>query len=167
MRRIVAALAGLPWATLALAQSPAIPALAPSSPAPVQGLVSFDVLDEGGVPAIPKPLTAKPGDAKAGAKVVANRRQGNCLGCHQISALKDEEFHGEFGPSLDGVAGRWDPGKLRMILVNAKKVFTEESVMPAFYRIDGLHRVRAEFSGKPILTAQQVEDVVAFLQTLK
>jgi sulfur-oxidizing protein SoxX len=54
-----------------------------------------------------------------------------------------------------------------MIVVNAKKVFGEETVMPAFYRVDGLNRVRSEFLGKPILTAQQVEDVVAFLATLK
>jgi len=71
------------------------------------------------------------------------------------------------GPSLDEVGGRWDAAKLRMILVNPKRVFTDESVMPAFYRVDGLHRVRAEFEHRPILTPQQVEDVVALLQTLK
>ncbi len=70
---------------------------------------------------------------------------GNCLGCHQVSSLKGESFHGEVGPSLDGVAGRWDAAHLRMIVVNPKHVFTEATVMPAFYRIDGLHRVRAEF----------------------
>ena len=167
MRRIAVALAALPWVTVALAQSPAIPALAPASPAPAEGLVPFDVVEEGGVPGIPKPLTNKPGDPKEGAKVVVSRRQGNCLACHQISVLKNEEFHGEFGPSLDGVGGRWDAAKLRMILVNPKRVFTGESVMPAFYRVDGLHRVRAEFEHRPILTPQQVEDVVALLQTLK
>nr|WP_273289719.1 c-type cytochrome [Methylorubrum populi] len=71
------------------------------------------------------------------------------------------------GPSLDGVAERWDAAHLRMIVVNPKHVFTEATVMPAFYRIEGLHRVRPEFQGKPILTAQQVEDVVAYLTTLK
>lgn len=96
-----------------------------------------------------------------------NRRQGNCLGCHQVSSLTAESFHGEIGPSLDGVAGRWDAAHLRMIVVNPKHVFTEATVMPAFYRIEGLHRVRSEFQGKPILTAQQVEDVVAYLTTLK
>ena len=116
---------------------------------------------------MPAPLTGRPGDPKEGGKVVAERRLGNCLSCHEIDALREEEFHGDVGPSLDGVAGRWDTGTLRMIVVNAKTVFGEETVMPAFYRVDGLNRVRSQFLGKPILTAQQVEDVVAFLATLK
>jgi sulfur-oxidizing protein SoxX len=127
----------------------------------------FDVVVTGGVAAIPAPLTGKPGDAKEGIKVVTGRRLGNCLSCHEISALRDEEFHGDVGPSLDGVASRWDAATLRMIMVNAKMVFGPETVMPAFYRTEGLNRVRPEFAGKPILTAQQVEDVIAFLVTLK
>src|SRR5215468_9837113 len=130
-------------------------------------LSPFDVVVASGVAAIPTPLTAKPGDPKEGGKVVAERRLGNCLSCHEIEALRGEPFHGDVGPPLDGIAGRWDKGTLRMIVVNAKKVFGEETVMPAFYRVDGLNRVRPEFLGKPILTAQQVEDVVAFLATLK
>lgn len=89
------------------------------------------------------------------------------MSCHEISALRREEFHGEIGPSLDGVARRWDAATLRMIVVNAKKVFGQETAMPAFYRVDRLNRVRPEFVGKPILTAQQVEDVVAYLGTMK
>ncbi|ACS40338.1 MULTISPECIES: sulfur oxidation c-type cytochrome SoxX [Methylobacteriaceae] len=131
------------------------------------GLAPFKIVAADGTDAIPDPLTDKPGDPAAGAKVVVNRRQGNCLGCHQISSVKSEDFHGEVGPSLDGVAGRWDAAHLRMIVVNPKHVFTEATVMPAFYRVDGLSRVRPEFQGKPILTAQQVEDVVAYLTTLK
>ena len=131
------------------------------------GLAPFKVVAVDGSDAIPEPLTDKPGNAAAGAKVVVNRRQGNCLGCHQVSSLSTESFHGEIGPSLDGVAERWDAAHLRMIVVNPKHVFTEATVMPAFYRIEGLHRVRPEFQGKPILTAQQVEDVVAYLTTLK
>jgi L-cysteine S-thiosulfotransferase len=140
------------------------------SPAASQGvlpLTPFNVVVTAGVAAIPAPLTGKPGDPKEGGKVVAERRLGNCLSCHEIEALRGEEFHGDVGPSLGGVAGRWDAGILRMIVVNAKKVFGEETVMPAFYRVDGLNRVRPEFLGKPILTAQQVEDVVAFLATLR
>jgi L-cysteine S-thiosulfotransferase len=125
------------------------------------------VVVSGGVARMPAPLTGKPGDARDGAKVVAARRLGNCLSCHEIDALREEPFHGDVGPSLDGVAGRWDIPALRMIVVNAKMVFGDETVMPAFYRVDGLNRVRPEFAGKPILTAQQVEDVVAFLATLK
>ena len=131
------------------------------------GLQRFDVVVAAGVATIPAPLTGQPGDAREGMKVVTGRRLGNCLSCHEIGALRGEEFHGDVGPSLDGVAGRWDAATLRMIVVNAKMVFGPETVMPAFYRVDGLNRVRPEFAGKPILTAQQIEDVVAFLGTLK
>lgn len=132
-----------------------------------RGLPPFRIVSLDGTDAMPDPLTDKAGDAAAGAKVVVNRRQGNCLGCHQVSSLKSESFHGEVGPALDGVGGRWDAAHLRMIVVNPKHVFSAETVMPAFYRVDGLSRVRSEFQGKPILTAQQVEDVVAYLTTLK
>ena len=130
-------------------------------------LAPFNVIVIGGVPAIPAPLTDKPGDPKEGEKVVVDRRLGNCLSCHEIDALRQEPFHGDVGPPLNGVAKRWDTETLRMIVVNAKKVLGDETVMPAFYRVDGLNRVRPEFVGKPILTMQQVEDVVAFLTTLK
>jgi sulfur-oxidizing protein SoxX len=130
-------------------------------------LVPFDVVVTGGVATIPAPLTGRPGDAAAGRQVVIGRRLGNCLSCHEIGALRSEEFHGDVGPPLDGVAGRWDAAALRMIVVNAKMVLGAETVMPAFHRVDGLYRVRPEFAGRPILTAQQVEDVVAFLVTLK
>jgi sulfur-oxidizing protein SoxX len=135
--------------------------------AQVPALAPFDVVVENGIPAIPAALLGRPGDPKEGEKVVVERRLGNCLSCHEIGALKREPFHGEIGPSLDGVAGRWKAATLRMIVVNAKQVFGDETVMPAFYRVDGLNRVRPEFAGKPILTAQQVEDVVAYLATLK
>jgi sulfur-oxidizing protein SoxX len=141
--------------------------VSPAAAQVVVPLVPFNVVVTAGVAAIPAPLTGKPGDPQEGGKVVAGRRLGNCLSCHEIDALRAEEFHGDVGPSLDGVAGRWDTATLRMIVVNAKKVFGEETVMPAFYRVDGLNRVRPEFVGKPILTTQQVEDVVAFLATLK
>ncbi len=131
------------------------------------GLPPFNVVIKDGVAAIPAPLTDTPGDPKEGAKVVVERRLGNCLSCHEIDVLRGEEFHGDVGPPLNGVAGRWDTATLRMIVVNPKKVFGEDTVMPAFYRVDGLNRVRPEFVGKPILTAQQVEDVVTFLTTLR
>src|SRR5579871_61857 len=139
----------------------------PPAMAGEDGLRPFDIVVTAGVASITAPLTGKPGDAKEGVKAVTGRRLGNCLSCHEISALRSEEFHGDIGPSLDGVAGRWDAATLRMIVVNAKMVFGPETVMPAFYRVAGLNRVRPEFAGKPILTAQQVEDVVAFLATLK
>jgi sulfur-oxidizing protein SoxX len=140
------------------------PAVGQAKPPP---LVPFNVVVANGVPTIPAPLGGKTGDPKEGEKVVIERTLGNCLSCHEITALREEPFHGEVGPSLDGVARRWDTATLRMIVANPKKVFGDETVMPAFYRIDGLNRVREEFAGKPILTAQQVEDVVAYLATLK
>ena len=144
-----------------------LPAISPPAVAAGTGLPSLAVVITGGVATLPATLTDKPGDAKEGAKVVAGRRLGNCLTCHEISVLSAEEFHGDVGPTLDGVAARWGIAALRMIIVNAKMVFGGETVMPAFYRTEGLNRVRPEFAGKPILSAQQVEDVVAFLATLK
>jgi L-cysteine S-thiosulfotransferase len=154
---------------LATALLPVTTPLAPAEEAglPGPGLKGLAVVVTGGIATLPAPLTSKPGDAKEGAKAVAGRRLGNCLSCHAIGALREEEFHGDVGPPLDGIAGRWDTAALRMIVVNAKMVFGAETVMPAFYRTGGLNRVRPEFAGKPILTAQQVEDVVAFLATLK
>ena len=131
------------------------------------GLAPFSVVTANGIAAIPAPLSGKTGDPKGGEKVVIERGLGNCLSCHEIGVLGREEFHGEVGPPLDGVAGRWDAATLRMIVVDAKKVFGDDTVMPAFYRVDGLNRVRPEFAGRPILTEQQVEDVVAYLATLK
>jgi L-cysteine S-thiosulfotransferase len=142
-------------------------AVPPAALAGQGGLQPFDIVVASGLASIPVPLTGKPGDPKEGVKAVTGRRLGNCLSCHEVSALRSEEFHGDVGPSLDGVAGRWDAAALRMIVVNAKMVFGPETVMPAFYRVEGLNRVRPEFAAKPILTAQQVEDVVAFLTTLK
>jgi L-cysteine S-thiosulfotransferase len=114
---------------------------------------------------LPKSLTGASGNADAGKKVFLTRTLGNCLACHEVTSLKSEEFHGEFGPSLDGVAGRYTEAQLRLIVADSKRIFTD-TVMPAFYRNDGLNRVRPEFVGKPILTAAQVEDVVAYLKTL-
>jgi L-cysteine S-thiosulfotransferase len=144
-----------------------LPAISPSALGEEARLPGVNVVVTGGIATLPAALTGRPGDAKKGTKVVVGRRLGNCLSCHEIGALRGEEFHGDVGPPLDGVAARWDTAALRMIVVNAKMVFGGETIMPAFYWTEGLNRVRPEFAGKPILTAQQVEDVVAFLATLK
>lgn len=117
--------------------------------------------------AISDSLTGQPGDPAEGRKVFANKSLGNCLACHKNSDMSDQLFHGEVGPSLDGVASRWKPEQLRTIVVNAKNVFTQNSVMPGFYSLDVGLNVRKDLVGKTILTAQQVEDVVAYLSTLK
>ena len=116
--------------------------------------------------AIAASLTGKAGNAAMGKKLSVNRKKGNCLACHAISDLKDQPFHGNVGPSLDGVAGRYSEGELRLRMVDSKKL-NEDTIMPAFYRVDGLHRLRKQFKDKTVLSAQEVEDVVAYLLTLK
>ena len=111
-------------------------------------------------------LTGAAGDAANGRKVFANRKQGNCLACHTNSDLSEESFHGEVGPPMDGVADRWSEAELRGIVSNSKMMF-EGTIMPAFYIDSGYTRPLEDFAGKSILTAQQVEDVVAYLMTLK
>lgn len=117
-------------------------------------------------------LTGQPGDPARGLEIVVTRSQGNCIACHQATALEDYPWHGEVGPSFDGVGARWDAAALRGILVNADVMFPE-SVMPSFYRVSGFIRPgeaytarAAELPLEPLLSAQDVEDVVAFLMTL-
>jgi L-cysteine S-thiosulfotransferase len=129
---------------------------------PAAGLVKFEIRDN----AIPTSLTGQPGDAQKGRQVIVNRQLGNCLACHEITALKNEPFHGNTGPGLDGVAERLTEGEIRLRLVDGTKV-NPDTMMPSFYRVDGLNRVLPRFQGKTVLTAEQIEDVVAFLKTLK
>lgn len=112
-------------------------------------------------------LVGQPGDPVEGRKTFANRKLGNCLACHANADLDDQLFHGEVGPSLNGAGSRWTEEQLRAIVVNAKAVFTDLTVMPAFYSLEVGKNVREDLIGKTILTAQQVEDVVAYLTTLK
>lgn len=118
-------------------------------------------------------LTGQPGDAAKGREIMIARGKGNCLACHEITALKDAPFHGEVGPTLDGVGGYRSEGELRGIVANAKMTF-EGTVMPAFYKTSGFIRPGNGYTGKaaegaiaPILSAQEIEDVVAFLLTLQ
>lgn len=114
-----------------------------------------------------QPLTEKVGDAEAGKQTMINRKLGNCLACHANKDMVKELFHGELGPALDDVASRYSPAQLRAIIVNPKEVFGPQTVMPAFHIADPAPRVAKDFVGKTILSAQQVEDVVAYLVTLK
>jgi len=117
--------------------------------------------------AVETSLTGQPGDAEAGATVVVDKKLGNCLACHAISKMSDQLFHGNVGPSLDGVAARYSPEGLRAILVNSKEVFGPQTIMPGFYTLDVGVDVTEKFRGKTILSAQDVEDVVAYLATLQ
>lgn len=122
--------------------------------------------------AVETSLTGQPGNPEEGA-ILMNKGAGNCIACHAVSALSDLPFHGEVGPPLNGAAERWTEAELRGIVANAKVMF-EGSVMPSFYRTDGFIRIGDAYTGKalegdvePLLTAQQVEDIVSFLSTLK
>lgn len=112
-------------------------------------------------------MTGVAGDPVAGAAAFKDRSLGNCLACHANKDMEQELFHGNVGPSMDGVAERWTPEELRAIVADAKKVFGEETVMPGFYSLDVGLNVRENLVGKTVLNAQQVEDVVAYLATLK
>ncbi len=112
-------------------------------------------------------LTGVAGDAAKGRAVFSNRKLGNCLACHVNAEQKEHSFHGEVGPTLDGAADRYSEAELRAIVINSKEALTEETIMPGFYSLKLGVRVNKKFTDKTILTAQQVEDVVAYLSTLK
>ena len=116
--------------------------------------------------AVATSLTGVKGDAAKGKQWFVGRKLGNCLACHANSDAKGESFHGEVGPPLDGVADRWEEAELRGIVANSKMMF-EGTIMPAFYKDSGYFRPLDKFQGRTILSAQQVEDIVAYLMTLK
>ena len=122
--------------------------------------------------AVEKSLTGVPGDVAKGRTVFSSKKKGNCVACHAAASLEDIPFHGEVGPSMDGVGDRWSEAELRGILVNAKKMF-DGTVMPAFYKVDGFNRLGDRYTGKahpggevaPLLPAQDIEDVIAWLKS--
>ena len=123
--------------------------------------------------AVEMSLSGVAGDAANGRKIVGDKKQGNCVACHQVSDLADVPFQGEIGPMLDGAGERWSEAELRGIVANAKIMF-EDSMMPSFYKTEGFIRPGNAYTGKAadetfssLLTAQQIEDVVAYLVTLK
>ena len=115
--------------------------------------------------AIPQSLTGAPGDVERGRKIVTNRTIGLCLLCHS-GPYPGERFQGTMAPDLTGAGSRWNEAQLRLRIVDAARL-NPETIMPPYYRVDGLNRVAPGFRGKPILTAEQIEDVVAYLVTLK
>lgn len=124
-------------------------------------LVKYKIVDE---ESIPKSLTGKPGDPVKGKKWAINTRLGHCIACHVMPV--DQPYMGEVAPTLVGVGSRYNAGELRMLIVDSK-VVNEDTMMPAFYKTEGFHRVRKKFVGTTMLSAQQVEDIVAYLVTLK
>lgn len=115
---------------------------------------------------VAKPLGGLKGDAKRGSKIVVDTDSGNCLACHLIPN-SDEPFQGNIGPPLHGIGARLKEGEIRLRIIN-ERLINPETIMPAFY-LDPkeVYRLSEDYWGETILTAQQVEDVVAYLVTLK
>ena len=114
---------------------------------------------------IPDSLSGQPGDGARGRAIVANRNLGLCLLCH-TAPIPEERFQGNLAPSLAGTGARWSEGQLRLRMVDASRL-NADTIMPPYYRLAGLQRVADSFRNKPILSAEQIEDVVAYLVSLK
>ena len=114
--------------------------------------------------AIPASLTGAPSDSARGRAIVI-KRENTCLLCHS-GPFPEERFQGDLSPDLKGTGARWTEGELRLRMVDASRL-NAATIMPSYYKVDGLTRVGTAWRGKPILTAEQIEDVVAYLTTLK
>lgn len=113
---------------------------------------------------IRSPLTTRAGDMARGREVLMGR-DGNCLLCHAVPET-GARFMGNLGPPLSGTGARLSAGQLRLRIVDSRHL-NAETIMPSYYRTEGLVRVAVVWQGKPLLTAQQIEDIVAYLQTLR
>ncbi len=114
---------------------------------------------------IQESLTGVRGDPTRGRAIVTNRQVGLCLLCHS-GPFPEERFQGNLATDLKGAGSRWSEGQLRLRLVDPARL-NAATIMPAYHRTEGLARVGPAWQGKPVLTAEQIEDVVAFLTTLK
>jgi L-cysteine S-thiosulfotransferase len=130
-------------------------------PVHADGLVPYAIAGD----AIPASLTGARGDAARGRAIVADHNRGLCLLCHS-GPFPEDKFQGNIAPDLSGAGSRWSEGQLRLRIVDAGKI-NPNTIMPPFYRIDGLSRVAKAYRDKPVLTAVEIEDVVAYLMTLK
>ncbi|TFV43098.1 sulfur oxidation c-type cytochrome SoxX [Bradyrhizobium frederickii] len=137
-----------------------VASLAFASPAETDELLPYTIVNDG----IPASLTGSPGDAARGRALVLARTT-TCILCHS-GPFPETRFQGDLAPDLAGAGNRWTVSQLRLRLVDASR-FNPETIMPSYYRADGLVRVGRNFAGKPILSAAEVEDIVAFLATLR
>jgi sulfur-oxidizing protein SoxX len=134
--------------------------LALPGPAAAQALQTYLVDGD----AIAASLTGAPGDAARGRALVLNR-SSTCILCHS-GPFPEEKFQGDLAPSLAGAGTRWSAGQLRLRIVDGSRL-NPATIMPSYYRLDGLHRVGPSWRGKPILSAEQIEDIVAYLASLR
>jgi len=150
-RRALAALGAAAGLSIAALPAPAQPQVGPRA---------YEVTGD----AILRPLTDAPGDAARGQRIVGNRSLGLCLLCHR--GPFPDEAQGTLAPDLAGAGARWSEGQLRLRIVDARRL-NPATIMPSYYRSDGLERVGSAWRSQPVLDAQQIEDVVAFLRTLR
>jgi L-cysteine S-thiosulfotransferase len=134
--------------------------LAAPCPAGAQALQPYTVVGD----AIPEPLTNVRGDAARGRALVVER-SSTCILCHS-GPFPEQKFQGDLAPDLSGSGSRWSEGQLRLRLVDASRL-NAATIMPSYYRVDGLERVGTLWRGKPILSAEQIEDIVAYLVSLR
>ena len=134
--------------------------LALPGPAIAQALRPYTVVGD----AIPEPLTNARGDVARGRALVVER-SSTCILCHS-GPFPEQKFQGDLAPDLSGSGSRWSEGQLRLRLVDASRL-NAATIMPSYYRVDGLDRVGTTWRGKPILSAEQIEDIVAYLITLR
>jgi sulfur-oxidizing protein SoxX len=113
---------------------------------------------------IPDSLTGAPGDVMRGRALTVDRTS-TCILCHS-GPFPEVKFQGDLAPDLKGAGSRWSQGQLRLRLVDASRL-NPATIMPSYYRVEGLARVGASWRGKPILSAEQIEDIVAYLSTLR
>jgi L-cysteine S-thiosulfotransferase len=133
----------------------ALPALAAA-----QALAPYQIVGDG----IPDSLTGAPGDAGRGHALLLDRAS-TCILCHP-GPFPEQKFQGDLAPNLSGAGSRWTVSQLRLRLVDAARL-NPATIMPSYYRVDGLDRVGAAWRGKPILSAEQIEDILAYLATLR
>ena len=134
--------------------------LALPGPAGAQALRPYTVVGD----AIPEPLTNARGDVARGRALVVER-SSTCILCHS-GPFPEQKFQGDLAPDLSGSGSRWSEGQLRLRLVDAPHL-NAATIMPSYYRVEGLQRVGTPWRGKPILSAEQIEDIVAYLVTLR
>lgn len=149
-------------ATAGLAAGLALAVMA-TSPAPAGGEALAPSTVEGD--AIPASLTGAPGDVARGRAIVADRQKGLCLLCHS-GPFPEERFQGDLAPNLAGAGSRWSAGQLRLRLVDGRRL-NPATIMPSYHSLEGLMRVAPALRGRPVLGAGEIEDVVAFLATLR
>jgi sulfur-oxidizing protein SoxX len=132
---------------------------------PAMPPILHEIASQAASDSIDASLTGVPGDPIRGRAIVADRARGLCLLCH-AGPFPEQRFQGTIGPDLSGAGSRWSEGQLRQRIVDGRKT-DPATVMPSYFRTQGLTRVAPAFAGKPILNANEIEDVVAYLVTLR